>query len=323
MMLQTSLATALLSLLLVVSSINSWCQAFAPPRASSIVANEGYTSHHELVASFMQQNNDDNDDVILFNQRRRIIKSTAALVLAPLATGLTSLPVSVFALDDPVETVAQSTTTPRVEVPMKSFVDNAKPSLFSIDVPQRFFAIRRSAKGDLPDAKTGQGRRGGTIFTAGDMSKAEVIAVERFPVRAMLEDEGYQPSGDLSTFNSLGEPVAVATLLVRRREKDKPGTQNTAILDRQSVVLSPDAKTMTFSLRQQINVEKPELLMEQEGISELYRTTLAKATLSSNDGQMMAVFASALDQDFKGPDGYALQKAIDSFVATDQATTNN
>ena len=319
-MLQTSLATALLSLLLVVSSINSWCQAFAPPRASSIVAIEGYTSHHAVTPSFVQQNDDDGDDILLFNQRRRIIKSTAALVLSPLATGLTSLPA--FALDDPVETVAQSTTKPRVEVPMKSFVDNAKPSLFSIDVPQRFFAIRRSAKGDLPDAKTGQGRRGGTIFTAGDMSKAEVIAVERFPVRAMLEDEGYQPSGDLSTFNTLGDPVAVATLLVRRREKDKPGTQNTAVLDRQSVSLSPDAKTMTFSLRQQINVEKPELLMEQEGISELYRTTLAKATLSSNDGQMMAVFASALDQDFKGPDGYALQKAIDSFVATDQATTN-
>ena len=62
---------------------------------------------------------------------------------------------------------------------MKRFVDNANPSYFVIDVPQRFFTIRRSAKGDLPDAQTGQGRRGGTIFTAGDMSKAEVVAVER------------------------------------------------------------------------------------------------------------------------------------------------
>ncbi len=62
---------------------------------------------------------------------------------------------------------------------MKRFVDNANPSYFIIDVPQRFFTIRRSAKGDLPDAQTGQGRRGGTIFTAGDMSKAEVVAVER------------------------------------------------------------------------------------------------------------------------------------------------
>lgn len=57
---------------------------------------------------------------------------------------------------------------------MKSVQD----SLFSISVPSRFFAIRRSAKGDLPDEK-GRGRRGGTIFTAGDLSKAEVIAIER------------------------------------------------------------------------------------------------------------------------------------------------
>jgi hypothetical protein len=90
------------------------------------------------------------------------------------------------------------------------------------------------------------------------MAKAEVIAIERFPISAMLEDEGYQPSGDLSTFTGLGDPVAVATLLVRRREKDKPGTQNEAVLDRNYVVVSPDSKTMTFSLRQQINVQKPE-----------------------------------------------------------------
>lgn len=79
---------------------------------------------------------------------------------------------------------AEDTSAPaavqRVVAPaMKRFVDNANPSYFVIDVPERFFTIRRSAKGDLPDAQTGQGRRGGTIFTAGDMSKAEVVAVER------------------------------------------------------------------------------------------------------------------------------------------------
>ena len=59
--------------------------------------------------------------------------------------------------------------------------------------------------------------------------------------------------------------------------------------------------------------------MEEIGVSELFRNTVAKATLTSNDGQMMAVFASALDQDFNGPDGVALQKAVDSFIATDQS----
>jgi hypothetical protein len=295
MTLRTSLAAALLSVVAINRS-----QAFAPPR-TSFIAIEGHTS--SLTCLLNQHRNDYDGEAILSNQRRHLLQSAAALTLAPLEA---------FA-DMSAEVVVPQ------EVPMKTFVDNANPSLFSIDVPQRFFAIRRSAKGDLPDAK-GQGRRGGTIFTAGDMAKAEVIAVERFPVKAMLEDEGYQPSGDLSTITNLGDPVAVATLLIRRREKDKPGTQNNAVLDRNSVVVSPDTKTMTFLFRQQINVQKPELLMEEIGVSELYRTTVAKATLSSNDGQMMAAFASALDQDFQGPDGVALQKAIDSFMATDQST---
>lgn len=71
-----------------------------------------------------------------------------------------------------------------VPVEMKKFVDPI--GLFEIMVPKRFFSLRRSAKGDLPDEKTGQGRRGSSIFTSGDMAKAEVVAVERcvvpFPV---------------------------------------------------------------------------------------------------------------------------------------------
>jgi hypothetical protein len=67
-----------------------------------------------------------------------------------------------------------TTVTP---VPMKDFLDPL--GLFSIRVPKTYFALRRTAKGDLPDEKTGIGRRGSSIFTAGDMSKAELIAVER------------------------------------------------------------------------------------------------------------------------------------------------
>ena len=63
------------------------------------------------------------------------------------------------------------------EVDMKIFVDPV--GLFVISTPEKFFRLRRSAKGDLPDAKTGKGRRGSSIFSAGDMSKAEVVAVER------------------------------------------------------------------------------------------------------------------------------------------------
>ena len=50
---------------------------------------------------------------------------------------------------------------------------------FRIDIPQGFYKIRRKNKGDLPDDKTGKGRRGSSIFTAGNLAKAEVIAIER------------------------------------------------------------------------------------------------------------------------------------------------
>jgi hypothetical protein len=119
------------------------------------------------------------------SQRRRFLQSAAAITVASW-TGNGSSPnalpwrvASAYAVEDAFAPVLGETAS-SVPVPaMKRFVDNANPSYFVIDVPQRFFTIRRSAKGDLPDAQTGQGRRGGTIFTAGDMSKAEVVAVER------------------------------------------------------------------------------------------------------------------------------------------------
>ena len=82
--------------------------------------------------------------------------------------------------------------------------------------------------------------------------------------------------------------------------------------------LSDDGKELYFKLTTEIEVQKPELLMEQYGVSKLYRVTVAKASLNSNDGNIMAVFASALQQDFEnGVDGPALQASVDSFKVTD------
>jgi|EP00979_Chaetoceros_neogracilis_P001387 hypothetical protein len=213
----------------------------------------------------------------------------------------------------PPALAAESVASP---VEMKTFVD--PKGLFALNIPKRFFAIRRTAKGDLPDEKTGKGRRGSSIFTAGDLAKTEVIAVERFPTFALLADEGITPIGDLGTFPSIGDPTAVANLIALRRDKDKPGQARTLIMPN-SVSVSEDGKSLFFKLTTDIDVQKPELLLEQTGVSELIRITLAKATLTSADGQMMAVFASALQQDFDGDDGVALNDAVASFVAMDQS----
>jgi hypothetical protein len=210
-----------------------------------------------------------------------------------------------------------SATTPSLE--MKSFVD--PQGLFQLQVPNEFFTLRRTQKGDLPDAKTGKGRRGSSIFTAGNMAKAEVVAVERFPTRVLLEENGVTVSEgtDLSTFPAIGEAKAVASLIVLRREKE---TQNQGAKVLDSISVSPDGKELSFRLKTEIEVQKPELLMEQYGVSELFRITLAKATLDSNDGNIMAVFASALEQDFNnGVDGPALEATVKSFQALPQTSS--
>jgi hypothetical protein len=89
------------------------------------------------------------------------------------ATGIsTIIPTLAVAADD-----AQVDNPSPITTPMKKFVD--PQGLFEIEIPTNFFAIRRTVKGDLPDAETGTGRRGSSIFTAGDLNKAEVVAVER------------------------------------------------------------------------------------------------------------------------------------------------
>mmetsp|Transcript_6269 Transcript_6269/g.8155 ORF Transcript_6269/g.8155 Transcript_6269/m.8155 type:complete len:333 (+) Transcript_6269:93-1091(+) len=214
---------------------------------------------------------------------------------------------------------ATATTTAAANIVMKNFIDPY--GMFVISVPEGFYTLRRMAKGDLPDEKTGKGRRGSSIFTAGNMAKAEVVAVERFPTRVLLEENGIAATGSLATFPDIGEPAVVAALINLRREKDKPGASKNTIIDPASVSVSADGKELYFKLKTEIDVQKPDLLLEQTGVSRLFRVTLAKVSLEANDGNLLAVFASALESDFDNTtDGEALQRTVDSFHVLEQST---
>jgi hypothetical protein len=213
--------------------------------------------------------------------------------------------------------IADANAFENTAVEMKTFVD--PKGLFVIQVPKQFFAIRRTVKGDLPDETTGKGRRGSSIFTAGDMAKAEVIAIERFPTVVLLEEEGIVPTGDLTIFPAIGKSEAVAELIAARRDRERQSNTMRSNVIPGSVKLYDDGKTLEFELSTEIDVQKPDLLLEQTGLDRLIRKTLAKATLKSNDGQMMAVFASALSQDWDSEDGVALKAAVNTFMATDQS----
>lgn len=138
-----------------------------------------------------------------------------------------------------------------------------------------------------------------------------------FPTRVLLEENGIEAAGSLATFPDIGEPLVIANLINLRREKDKSGVSNT-IIDKDSVSVSANGKVLSFKLKTEIEVQKPELLMEQYGVDKLFRVTVAKASLESSDGNMLAVFASALETDFNAGDGVSLQASVDSFKATER-----
>jgi hypothetical protein len=149
---------------------------------------------------------------------------------------------------------------------------------------------------------------------------------QSFPTRVLLEEYGIDASGSLATFQDIGEPSAIANLIAIRRDREKSVASNSAGISNTQIVpnslfISADGRELSFSLRTAIDVQKPELLLEQYGVSNLNRITAAKASLRSNDGYMMAVFASALETDWQGPDGLALQDAVNSFQAIDQVNT--
>lgn len=264
--------------------------------------DHGYSDTPDFAAATTHEN----DDTLLstpMTTRRNWLNGMVAIASSPLILSPT-----IARSDDAIAPLAEAAPTP-TPLEMKQFID--PEGMFALRVPKGFYTLRRTQKGDLPDAKTGKGRRGSSIFTAGNMAKAEVVAVERFPTRVLLEENGIEPTGDLSTFPAIGDGKAIASLIILRREKEAQN-QGARVLD--SVEVSQDGKTLSFRLKTEIEVQKPEILLEQMGVSQLFRITVAKATLNSDDGNIMAIFASALEQDFtNGVDGPALEDTVQSF----------
>jgi hypothetical protein len=144
----------------------------------------------------------------------------------------------------------------------------------------------------------------------------------RYPTRVLFEENGIDTTGtDLSTFTAIGKAEAIANLIILRREREKQQGNSLTKLVPNSVIVSDDGKELSFRLVTNISVQKPELLLEQTGLSELVRITEAKATLTSNDGNLLSIFASALETDYNGPDGSALRKAVSSFKAVNRQST--
>jgi len=235
--------------------------------------------------------------------RRAAVKST----LAPLLLPLTSTPAALVLTSTPA--LAEGPPAP---LTMTNYVDKEEGE-FALRVPTKFYILRRKDKGDLPD-KNGNGRRGATIFTAGNMASASVIAVERFPVKSLLDEAGIASGGDLTSFRGLGIGAEkLAELLNLRREKERNNSKaRTLVMKEGGNTPMLENETLRFQLRSDIDVQKPELLLEQEGVSELVRFTDAKALIKK--GEMYVIYGGALRQFYEKEEGEALKDAVASFT---------
>ena len=102
--------------------------------------------------------------------------------------------------------VAPGFTSAKDEFPLRTYVD----PLFDLTFPKDFFAIRRTIDGDIV-------RRGGVIFTAGQLKTAEIVTVELFAVKELLaqaEALPYFPEGRIKKWSDLGNDKALGLSLI-------------------------------------------------------------------------------------------------------------
>ena len=159
------------------TTITTTTKSFLQNQVTSIVGNHHPSDLHRLFhhhGKYNDSNDDNSKSTSAGTSERRQFLSKIVSSTATATTGIIGFN-AFHPSPSLAEDVAATATTNTIE--MKTFLD--PKGLFAINVPKRFFAIRRTVKGDLPDEATGKGRRGSSIFTAGDMAKAEVVAVER------------------------------------------------------------------------------------------------------------------------------------------------
>ena len=131
------------------------------------------TEFQTLTDLQMKDKDEEEEERMSFLSRRTLLQN-----LALVTTSASSIPCMMAFPNVALAEEEAAAVVVENAVEMKTFVD--PQGMFALTLPKRFFALRRTSKGDLPDSKTGAGRRGSSIFTGGDMAKAEVVAVERY-----------------------------------------------------------------------------------------------------------------------------------------------
>ena len=219
-----------------------------------------------------------------------------------------------FTTDEVMERAAGATNLKGGDTfPLRTYVD----PLFDLTFPKDFFAIRRTIDGDIV-------RRGGVIFTAGQLKTAEIVTVELFKVKELLvqaEALPYFPDGTIRKWSDLGNDKALAEFICERRDKeDKSAAKGQVAKARASQVVPGtlsvkgdvlQADVLTTIGATDARTGEAGTLVKTPGIRRVQRTRL---TLLPGGAEIMGVWAGCLDDYWEQGGDEVLKNVVASFA---------
>lgn len=196
--------------------------------------------------------------------------------------------------------------------PLRTYVD----PLFDLTFPKDFFAIRRTIDGDIV-------RRGGVIFTAGQLKTAEIVTVELFKVKELLiqaEALPYFPDGRIKKWADLGNDVALGGLLCERRDNEANAAKKGQKVQARASQIIPGSLSVTGNVLQadvlttigvtDMRTGEAGTLVKTPGIRRVQR---ARLTLLPGGEEIMGVWAGCLDDYWDQGESEVLKNVVASF----------
>lgn len=196
--------------------------------------------------------------------------------------------------------------------PLERYVD--PKGVFALELPKQFYRIRRTIEGDII-------RRGNAIFSAGDLTKNEIVSLERYPALAVAKLEGIGPllpngpDGPVTALAQLGKPLAVAKLLAERRDDLCASQAKNGGAAVAASVVSPDS--VRFDADEAaggvLRFEMVSTIRDRDGLIATRRTLLARAQITPGNGELLCLWAGCADVDWQRSEEPLLRKIVETF----------